>query len=166
MIKPYDLIKQINLDYDLRFYTEEEFGKGGFGFYLRVARDSNQAYRCQIDGRTCWLIVEGYFKVWGKLKVEKDFYCNIVVAVDPTDEKTHDGYAYHCYYSPKTLDDYMYTSDARKIISAILFKMGGIWQNEDDVQLNEYINGNGKGFDFLAEFRTYRDLGMYNSRLR
>lgn len=165
MIKPGELIDKIILWSDLRFSINEDCGRGGFRFYLRINRDAGNGFVCKIGDRRCYLNVDGKFIVSGTLKVTKEFLCNIVISVDPTDENSQDGYAYHCFYSEKSTD-YKYTNDAEQLVNSLLHIMRKKWLDKD------YVYGDvipsmsrGRAYDGIAHLSTYQNLGMYDSRL-
>ena len=165
MIKPGELIDKVTLHTDLRYATNEELGRGGFGFDLRVNRDIVNGLRCKIGNRDCWIGITGQFIVSGTLKVTKEFWCRIVISVEPTNENAEDGYAYHCFYSEKS-QDYKYTKDAEKLVAELLHIMNRAWRYEDNVYENVIPEkAGGQAYDGTARLSTYTNLGKYNPRL-
>lgn len=163
MIKPSELIDKVKLYEDLRYDISKEFGRGGFRFDLRV--NGVNGLKCKIGNRDCWIGITGKFTVSGTLKVTKEFWCQIVISVHPTDENIEDGYAYHCFYSEES-QDYKYTKDVNKIVSVLLHIMWRAWLNEDDVnEIKIPTMSTGQAYDGTATLSTYMNLDSYNSRL-
>lgn len=161
MINPAVLLDKLNLSTDLRFYIKEECGRGGFDFY--IVKDGRAGMVCQVNGRDCFVRIDGSFKVYGTLKVVKDFYCGIIVSVYPTGEDTNDGYSCHCYYeeSPK---EYIYSEDVNKLVTALRNEMNSHWRYQDKVWCNAYpCRKDGRAYDGVAQLETYLNLGEYDS---
>lgn len=156
-IKPKDLIKKgVNLYRDLHFSITKDCGRGGFEFCLHSGSGCGIDY--QIAQRECRLFISGAFLVSGTFNIEKKLYCHITVAVNPTDESTKDGYAYHCHYVEKT-NDYQYTQDVVDLVEALLDVMWSKWADEDYVYAKAYpCKRDESVYNGVAMLMTHKDL--------
>lgn len=150
MIKPSDIIKEIDPHWDIHYYTNRDCGKGGFGFLLVRKEEFGMGVRRQIEGRTCRLTIRGHYRILGTIKPQKTLDCEVRVWVKPTSEDARDGYSYIGRYSAET-KDYIYTDYAERLIGEMLNQMSILWRYEDDVNMQIHI------LDGLAHFYTYRN---------
>lgn len=151
MIKPSDIIKEIDPNWDIRYFTHREYGKGGFGFHLVLKGEFGMGIRRQIEGRTCRLSINGHYQILGTIKPQKTLKCKVKVWVEPTSEGARDGYCYVGWYSEET-KDYIYTDYAEKLVRSMLYAMDWWWSNEDDISVETPV------LDGLAHLDTYRNL--------
>lgn len=149
MIKPSDIIKEIDPHWDIHYYTNRHCGKGGFAFQLRQ-KGFVTGVRRQIEGRNCWLSVIGHYTILGTMIPQKTLDCKIRVWVPPTSEDARDGYSYIGHYSAET-KDYIYTDYAERLVEEMLHQMSIRWRYEDDVNMQIHI------LDGWAYFSTYRN---------